>query len=52
MKYAEAKNAAEYLRNVLENWEHFKEANGGLCKAINDLLKENEQLKQQLNNQK
>lgn len=48
MKYKYAKSASDYLRYVLDKWERFKKANGGLCKAIKDLLEENEQLRAQI----
>ena len=48
MKYNQAKCAAEYLGCVLSTWKRFKKANGGLCRAIKDILVENERLKTEI----
>lgn len=38
MKYRYSSCPEEYLEYVLKNWTHFNESNGGICKAIRDLL--------------
>lgn len=43
MKYSESNSPEEFLRHVLENWTAFRKANGGLCKAIENLLEKVEQ---------
>ena len=46
MKYSDANTPREYLEYVLNHWEAFCKVNGGLAKAIQDLLIVNEALTQ------
>lgn len=48
MKYKDASSPEEYLEFVLSNWEAYIQANGGICKAIRDILAENQRLKNEL----
>lgn len=48
MKYNEAKSTREYLEYVLTDWNAFRKANGGVCRAIADILAENDALKKQV----
>lgn len=48
MKLREASSPQEYLRNVITQWKAFKNSNGGLVKAIEAVLDENERLKKQI----
>lgn len=41
MKYSEARCPQEYLEYVLNYWETFCKVNGGLAKAIEEILKIN-----------
>lgn len=41
MKYSEARCPQEYLEHVLNHWEAFCKVNGGLAKAIEEMLKIN-----------
>lgn len=45
MKYRDASCPEEYLEFVLNEWEKFNRANGGLCQAIKDLLEKYNDLK-------
>ena len=38
MRYSNSSSPEQYLESVLANWKCFKSANGGICKAIRDLL--------------
>lgn len=38
MRYISSSSPEEYLEFVLKNWKSFKEHNGGICKAIRELL--------------
>jgi len=48
MRYSDAMNPAEYLREVLKSWKEYRKHNGGICKVIEKVLEENDQLKKRL----
>jgi hypothetical protein len=48
MKYRDCANAREYLERVLTHWVEWERHNGGLHKAIRDILEENMRLKVKL----
>jgi hypothetical protein len=48
MKYRECTSATEYLKCVLTAWKEFQKHNAGFCRAIEEILKENEELKQRV----
>lgn len=47
MKYNQSNTPEEYLYDVLNNWKSFRHSNGGLCKAIESVLKKLERLKKE-----
>ncbi len=52
MKYKDASSPEEYLEFVLSTWDAYIESNGGICKAIRDILEENRRLKNELEKEK
>lgn len=48
MKYRDCVNAREYLESVLNHWKEWERHNGGLHKAIREILDENMKLKVKL----
>ena len=48
MRYKDAKSPQEYLEYVLSTWDSYIESNGGICRAIRDILEENQRLKNEL----
>lgn len=49
MKYKDASSPEEYLEFVLSHWKGYKHHNGGLCKAIRELLDKCKRLEKDIN---
>lgn len=47
MKYRDAESPEQYLEYVLANWEAYRRSNGGICRAIKDLLEKVKKLERE-----
>jgi hypothetical protein len=47
MRYRDAESPEQYLAFVIEHWESYKHHNGGMCRAIKEVLEKLERLERE-----